>query len=170
MFQTGDMAILSGYGICRVTAVGHPKSAGADSKREYYTLVPEADGGTVHIPIDMEAEKLRHPMTRAEAMALIDSIPTVKVPRLKERTRLQRYKNTMAEGSPAELLRMIMEIHALDKTKAKGKGMTASDYLYRDAEKQLLSEMALALECTVEEVPAIIQDSIAAKAERGDKK
>lgn len=165
MFNAGDWAVLSGYGICKVVSIGHPNSTGANATREYYTLVPQLDGGTVHIPVDMEGEKLRHPMTRAEAMALIDSIPRIRISSAKDKTRLQRYKNTVADGTPAQLLQMIMEIYNNEKSR-KGKGMTASDYVFRDAEQQLLSEMALALECKVEDVPSIIQSSITAKAEK----
>lgn len=170
MFSTGDWAVLSGYGICKVISIGHPKSTGADASREYYTLSPMIDGGTVYVPVDMAGEKLRQPMTRTEALALIDSIPRITVPKTKDRARLQRYKSTMADGTPAEMLKMIMEIYSLENSKGKNKGMTSTGYVFRDAEKLLLSEMALALDCEEAEVPAIIQSSITAKAERGDRK
>ena len=38
MLNPGDYAIVSGYGVCRISSVGHPSLPAADPARNYYTL------------------------------------------------------------------------------------------------------------------------------------
>ena len=149
---------MNGYGICKVLSIGHPQLRNADPEKLYYTLSPSGDGGYVHVPV--ETESIRPVISEAEARALIESIPDRKVSAYKGRDRMLRYKSTLKDGSLEDLMLMVMEIYQTDVS-AKGKRGFAHDSAFREGEKRLNEELALALGVKAEDVHEIIADSVA---------
>ena len=77
MYQIGDLIVYGGTGVCRVEKVEAPKLKGTDGKRQYYTLKPLYQDGTICIPVDTKVF-MRPVISREEAEKLIDAIPEVK--------------------------------------------------------------------------------------------
>ncbi len=163
MFRIGDYVVRRGYGICRIEAIGHP-SVRKDVEREYYTLRPIDDSGLLHVPVDASEDMLRAVISKDEAIALIDGIPSMKISKgTNDRLRTARYKEAIDSGSLKELLNMIKEIYEKNKsTILKGKGIASVNEgkLFTEAEGMFTSEIALALGCKASDVPAYISEHI----------
>lgn len=159
MFNIGDSVVMNGYGICTVAAIGHPELRNADPEKLYYTLSPSGEAGYVHVPVD--SQSIRPVISAAEARALIASIPERKVSVNRSRDRQLRYKSTLKDGSPEDLMLMVMEIYQTELSQAKGKRAFSQDTAFREGEKRLNEELALALGVKAEEVHSIIEKSIA---------
>ena len=158
MFNVGDAVVMNGYGICKVVSIGHPGLRNADPEKLYYTLTPSGEAGFVHVPVDSAA--IRPVISEAEARALIQSIPDRKVSAYRGRDRMLRYKSTLKDGSLEDLMLMVMEIYQTDAL-SKGKRAFTQDSAFREGEKRLNEELALALGVKEEDVHGIIADSVA---------
>ena len=110
MYNPGDYAVVSRYGVCRVDSVGHPSLSCADPSIDYYTLSPVNEDCMIYIPCNISEERIRPVIAKEQALSLIRSIPTIKTRKGKDKRRLLRYKEAMASGRPDALLPVIMEI------------------------------------------------------------
>ncbi len=161
MYNSGDYAVVSGSGVCRVDSVGRLSIPGADPDKEYYTLRPVDDNCVLHIPADISDERMRPIITREQAISLIKSIPNVTISKKKDNQRLARYKEILADGKPDALLNVVIEIYqlnadSLEKGKPIGKMTEAS--IFREAEFLFNSEISKAIGCEPAEVPGVIQN------------
>ena len=165
MYNSGDYAVVSGSGVCRVDSVGRLSIPGADPDKEYYTLRPVDDNCVLHIPADISDERMRPIITRNQAISLIKNIPNVTISKKKDNQRLARYKEILADGKPEALLNVVIEIYQLNADSlAKGKPiekMTEAS-IFRDAEFLFNSEISKAIGCEPSEVPEVIQNILSA--------
>ena len=76
MFSVGDKIIYGENGVCTVESIGPLTMAGAPKDKLYYYLSPLIGSGTYFAPVDSGAY-MRPVMSRAEAEALIDSMPGI---------------------------------------------------------------------------------------------
>ena len=76
MFSVGDKIIYGENGVCTVESIGPLSMAGASKDKLYYYLSPLIGSGTYFAPVDSGAY-MRPVMSRAEAEALIDSMPGI---------------------------------------------------------------------------------------------
>ena len=163
MLNPGDYAIVSGYGVCRISSVGHPSLPAADPARNYYTLDSVLDNGTVHIPCDTSEEQMRPVISKEKAFSLLSGIPSMKIKRNRDKTRLIRYNNAINDGRPEALLPVIMEIYQLHSSSiSKGKpicNVTEASML-REAERLFNSEIGQALGCEASAVPDFIKSTL----------
>lgn len=170
MLNPGDYAIVSGYGVCRISSVGHPSLPAADPARNYYTLDSVHDNGTVHIPCDTSEEQMRPVISKEKALSLLSGIPSMKIKRNRDKTRLIRYNNAINDGRPEALLPVIMEIYQGNIEEIK-KGKPIRNYteatIFRKAEEMLNEELSIAMGCRPDDVTGIIRNVVetARKAE-----
>lgn len=165
MYNSGDYAVVSGSGVCRVDSVGHLSIPSADPAKEYYTLKPINDNCVLHIPFDISNERMRPIITKEQAIALIRNIPHVVVDKKKDNQRLARYKEGLANGKPEVLLKIVIEIYQRNADSiAKGKpiGKMTEASIFRDAEFLFNSEISKAFGCEPSEVPEVIQNILSA--------
>ena len=159
MFRSGDYAVVSGYGVCYVDSVGHPKLSCADPAKNYYTLNHVSEKCTIYIPCDAD-DRIRPIITKGKAISLIKAIPVMRVKRGKDKHRVVRYREALADGRPEALLPIIMEIYeanssSLGNGRPIGNATEAS--IFREAEMLFNSELAYALGCYASDVPKIIE-------------
>lgn len=163
MFNPGDCAVVSRYGVCRIDSVGHPSLSWADPAVDYYTLRPLREDCVIHIPCNTSSGHLRPVITDVQALDLIKSIPSIRISKVKDKHRMQRYKEVVASGNPAMLLPVIMEILHLNEDRIqKGRpisGVTEAS-LFREAETLFNSEMGQALGCSPSDVPGVINEVV----------
>ncbi len=160
MYNPGDYAVVSRYGVCRIVSVGHPSLSCADPSVDYYTLRPLREDCVIHIPCSISSEHLRPVITEEQALDLIKSIPAIRIKRIKDRQRTQRYREAVASGNPAMLLPVIMEIWQLNEyTIRKGRPISrvTEATIFKEAEMMFNSEMGHALGCSAADVPGVIR-------------
>ena len=76
MFSVGDKIIYGESGVCTVDRIETLDIGGAQKGKLYYQLSPLVGSGTLFVPVD-SGVYMRHVMSREEAEALIDAIPSI---------------------------------------------------------------------------------------------
>ncbi|MDD6233251.1 MAG: CarD family transcriptional regulator [Frisingicoccus sp.] len=164
MYKIGDYIVKNGNGVCRVDNVMHLDMSGIDKNRLYYLLVPiDDENGKVYLPVDTSAQQLRKVMTSKEAYDLIAKIPDIQeISIANDKSREQRYKETIKNIEPESLLRIIKTTYLRKKERLEqGKKNTAADEYYLTlAKKHLFSELCLVLGKDKEEVHNLIVDAV----------
>ena len=169
MFQTGDMVVYGQLGLCRVVAVGVP-SFSPDRSRLYYTLDPVRQQGTVFVPTDSPVF-LRPAMTKAEAEAIIDMIPSIRADvcsnaNMQQLT--QFYSNKLSSHRCEDLICLIASIYTKKQQRSKVNrriGSVDESYLKR-AESLFHGEFAYALGIPEESVSDYISARIRKQTRR----
>ena len=150
MFRIGEKIVYGGSGVCLVQDITTVDIRGVDKNRLYYILKPLYHDGIIRIPVDNEKVFMRPMITRQEAEALIDMIPTVKADACNEKNPgLLRghYQEYLGSFDCADLIELTMSIYAKKKDAAQQKkklGSTDERYMKR-AEELLFGELAAAL-------------------------
>ena len=171
MYNPGDYAVVSRYGVCRIDSVGHPSLPCADPSVDYYTLRPLREDCVIHIPCSISSEHLRPVITEDQALDLIKSIPAIRIRKVKDRQRTQRYKEAVDSGNPAMLLPVIMEIWQLNEdTVRKGRPISriTEATIFREAEMIFNCEIGHALGCSAADVPGVIRRMVKTAAAAQD--
>ena len=78
MFQPGELLIYGSTGVCRVLSIDQRQDYvnGVKQNRLYYQLKPLHQVGTIYTPVDNDKVVMRPVISREDAEALIDAIPT----------------------------------------------------------------------------------------------
>jgi len=113
MYQVGEYLIYGFEGICRVEAIGHPKMAGVDRQKLYYTLMPLSGSGAIFTPIDTGAF-MRTPIERTEAVALLadlEKLPLYTELPAESRTIFSYYQEVLQTHDCREILRLYKTLY-----------------------------------------------------------
>ena len=76
MFSVGEKIIYGENGVCTVEQIAPLSLSGSDKDKLYYQLSPYVGSGTYYAPVDSTAF-MRPVISRDEALALIDSMPSI---------------------------------------------------------------------------------------------
>ena len=113
MFETGEMIVYGGEGVCVVEDIGSPNVSGANKDRLYYTLSPLYRTGRVFAPVDTPVF-MRPVISRDEAIDLIRTMPKV-TGELYENSNLrfltEHYQQTIQSYSCAGLVKLIKDVY-----------------------------------------------------------
>ena len=157
MYQKGELIAYGGTGVCRVVDVVARKPSRTEPERMYYVLEPLYQTGTITTPVDNGKVATRPVITRDQAMALIDQIPTIQ-PEVYYNQNLQQlenhYKTRMEDHDCMSLLRLTMSTYQkkVEREEKKLKfGAVDRRYMER-AENLLFGELAVALGITRDSV------------------
>lgn len=155
MFAPGELIYCGRRGVCRVEGIDEIDG------RSYYHLEPLYYTCTIYTPVDGKVF-MRPVMTRAEAEALIELIPNVEAPPVQSkamRELTERYQAKINTHEAAELLAMLMSIHAKkQQLQMEKKKLGAIDERFmKEGEALLFGELAAALDLQPQEVPRYIQ-------------
>ncbi len=162
MFEKGNYVMSATNGICEIADAVTMNMSGTN--KEYFLLVPvEEKTAKVYIPVDAADNRIRRVLTREEAWAIIDEIPSIEetwVDNDKERERI--YKEAIASKEPKRLIGIIKTLYRRKKERMDaGKKCTAIDERYfKLAESQLHAELAFALGEEKQNIKQIIIDHI----------
>lgn len=164
MFQKDDMVRYGAHSVCRVEDITVKDFNGAAV--EYYVLRPVYnDTSTIYVPAHNHAltEKMRKVLSEGEIQALIHAMPHEESIWIDdEEARRERYREILAGGDRAELIRMIKALyHHQCEQQAKGRRLHMSDdRFFKEAEKMLHEEFALVLGIPKEQVLSYILEQL----------
>ena len=165
MFQAGDMIIYGRMGVCRVEGIEDREG------QPYYRLVTLYQKCTILTPVNGRIF-MRLVLTREEADALIDSIPSVHVAPVEcraVRELTERYLDSMNTCDAAELLAMTMSIYAKKKRAEEDnrKFGAVDERFLREGEAVLYAELGVSLGIPPKEVPKYLRRRLAGKTGDG---
>ena len=157
MYAIGEYLVHPGQGVCRVEDV----TQGAQA---VYQLLPVGKRHPVHISFPVANEgRLRPILSRDEAQRLIDEYPTIQVEEYRARNNSleeEHYKNEMRQGSCRDSVRIVKTFRArmADLSSRNKKPPVAYERILKEARERSLSELAVALGCTPEDVAVLFQE------------
>lgn len=165
MFQTGELLVYGTTGVCRVEGVTRLDQTGPNKHRQYYVLKPLFQDGVIYSPVDHQKVPIRPLITREEANALIDLIPTLRVEACRAPTLQalsQHYQSVVHSNSCKELLELMMSIYAKrQQAEAQNRHLGIVDERYhKQAERLLHGELSAALDIPFDEVPHYISQRL----------
>ena len=173
MFQIGDLILYGGTGVCQVTKITRPNIPGVDKTKLYYVLSPLYQDGSIYTPVDNPKVFMRPILSKQEANALIDKIPSLQIesfhsPVLSELS--QHYNKALSSHQCSDLVELTMSIYAKRQTaqEQKKKFGTVDEKYMKRAEELLFGELAAALGIQKEDVPSYISTRVAAHTEGSD--
>ena len=156
MFSVGDKIIYGENGVCTVESIGPLSMAGASKDKLYYYLSPLIGSGTYFAPVDSGAY-MRPVMSRAEAEALIDSMPGIQ-PAICTDNRFNHvdafYKELFKQHSCEALVSIVKGLRSrISDRKTKSSRAEAT---MKRAKDILHGELSVALEIDVKDVEGYI--------------
>ena len=160
MFQPGELVVYGSTGVCRVIVVTTPNISGIDRNKQYYHLKPLHQDGFIYCPAENPKVSIRPVISRDEALALIDLIPTMEADACHAplQALTQRYQTAVRSNDCRDLIEMMMSIYAKRRqAEAQNRRLGMVDERYmKQAERLLHGELAAALDIPFEDVPAYI--------------
>jgi len=161
LFSLGDKIVYSFDGVFTVSEYASSPIDRNDT-RQFYVLRPVHGpaGNIIMTPVDNERAKMRPVMSREEAFAFIDSIPSIEILTVeREKNRRDVYRATLEEANPESLVRIIKTVSVRRKELAKiKKRPSESDNDYEKKAKHCLyGELAIALEIPLDDVERFIE-------------
>lgn len=161
MFQPGELLVYGTTGVCRVEEIATPDLTRADRGRRYYLLKPLYQDGVIYAPVDSDKVPVRPVISREEAEALIDLIPSIRAEACHAPTMqalAQHYQSAVRSHDCRELLELTMSIYLKQRQAEAQKrrlGMVDERYM-KQAERLLHGELSAALGIPLEEVQPYI--------------
>ena len=157
MYSVGEKIIYGENGVCTVSKIAPLEMSGAVSERLFYHLEPLIGSGVYYAPVDSGAF-MRPLITRDEAEALIDSIPSI-APAVCHDNRFNHvdafYKELFRQHSCEALVAIVKGLH-LRMSEKKTKSSRAELTMKR-AKEMLHGELSVALDMELSEVDAYIR-------------
>ena len=161
MFQTGDLVVYGATGVCRVEEITCPGGTGADRNRRFYLLKPLQQDCVIYTPVDNAKVPMRPVISREEAEALIDLIPSIRAeayhgPTLQALA--QHYQSAVRSHDCRDLVELMMSIYAKRRQAEAQKrrlGMVDERFM-KQAERLLYGELSVALDIPFDQVEPYI--------------
>lgn len=161
MFQPGELLVYGTTGVCRMEGITRLDQTGPNKNKQYYVLKPLFQDGVIYSPVDHQKVPIRSVITREEADALIDLIPTLQVEACRAPTLQalsQYYQTAIRSHDCKDLMELMMSLY-IKRQQAEAQnrhlGMVDERYM-KQAERLLHGEFSAALGIPFEEVPDYI--------------
>lgn len=159
MYSVGDYLVHPGQGVCQVRDV-------TSGPQAVYQLLPIGKRHPVHISFPVANEgRLRPVLSRAEARQIIEDYPTIEVESFQARNNSleeEHYRNEMRQGSCRDSVRIVKTFRAriAELSSRNKKPPVAYERILKEASERSCSELAVALDCTPEDVVVLFQRSM----------
>ena len=164
MFEIGDKIIYGENGVCIVEKIAPLEIQGAPQDKLYYYLRPFIGSGTYFTPVDSNAF-MRPVISRAEAEALIDSIPAIE-PAICHDSRFNHveafYKELFRQHTNEALVALIKGLR--ERMGDKKNKSSRTEATMKRAKDILHGELAIALGIELSEVEDYIISHIGAES------
>ena len=166
MFRIGDYVYYASGGVCLVSDICYAPLSGMPRDRQYYVLRPAGGADDVmYVPVNSDAVFMRELMSRDEAEALLARFGEIQV--LEEpnaKALREKYVEAMRRHDPVEWVRVIKtvsgRIRRLER-QSRNQRISDTERSYgEDAKRYLYTELAIALECSFEEMRASMKEQI----------
>ena len=158
MLKQGDVVVYKCKGMYEVQKIGTLDFGFVDRKKQYYTLQSmDNDRAKVYSPVD-ENTNIRRPMTKEEAMTLIENVEAVETLWIQnEKMREQEYKKCIATYEPECWVQVLKTLYS--RTRKRG-SITSMDKKYQQLlEHVLYAELSYILGIPESEVEAFIMQN-----------
>lgn len=164
MYQIGEQLVYGIHGVCRVTDLEKRTTSGATAV--YLVLEPVGQSGSkfyipTHNPVAMA--KLSSILTREQMLELFASDEVREDGWVRDESqRKQHYRNLIASGDRKKLLQMVCTLYRHKQTQVSaGRKVHACDENFlRDAEKLLVSEVAVVLNMEWEAARSYLKEKL----------
>lgn len=170
MFEKGTFIVYGNTGVCEIKDITTINVKGAPKDKLYYILSPRHHKESkIFTPVDSDKTIMRLVLTKEEADALINDIPSIEELWVSnDKLREEKYKETMRSCQCKDWIKIIKTLYLRREERiAQGKKTTAMDEKYlRMAEENLYSELSLALGMPKEEIEGYIARRIAEMEEK----
>lgn len=166
MYKKGDYIVYGNAGVYKVEDITTLKGISyAEKNKEYYVLKPAFSSGVVYYPVDSDKVFTRHIITKEEAEKIIALIPEIKVETKdfdSTNELSEYYKSIISNHNCKDLVELLMTIYKKKEiaSEQKRKLWQVDEVYQKQAEIQLYSEFAVALNIDISEVEAYIQEKI----------
>lgn len=159
MYQIGDMIIYGSTGVCEVLELTTPDFE-KDKSKLYYALKPRYQDGVIFTPVDTKVF-IRPVITKKEADALIDKIPTMEAEAYHNKAlrELEEHYNVYLKSHDCgDLIELVMSIYTKrkDLVSQHRKFGAVDERFMKRAEDLLYGEFAVALGIDKNEVGSYI--------------
>lgn len=159
MLKVGDFIVYKRY-VCKVIEIKEKQYLNKD----YYILSPITDESLkISIPVDNSSKLIRKPMSKKEALNLINSIPNISViSDVSDRLLEYEYKELLYSGNNEDLIKIIKTTYIRNDNRIEsGKKVSEKDKSYfNKAESILYSELSVSLNMTYDETKKFVQDKV----------
>lgn len=159
--QIGDLIMHGTAGVCRVE--GETTMDGAEGK--YYILCPlYVKNATFYTPMNSSKIKMRPVMSREDALALIESMPSIEPMVFRGMNeQKQRSAEVLKSGDSVQLVSLTKTIYNhRSRRSSVGKKIGSNDAaVLKKAETLLFGELATALEIPFEQVTGFVEQKLA---------
>jgi CarD family transcriptional regulator len=179
MYGIDELIMYSNMGVCRVVATKPGDQMGIGREGLYYILEPLYQKCTVCVPVDAKQVFMRPIISKDEAEALIELIPSIQAKKFHssdQRVLEEHYKARLKTHSCRDLIELTMSLYEKTQTAEKeSRKVGVIDLRFMQlAEDQLFGELGAALGIEKDAVRAYIADRIekqqAPKRKLGHKK
>lgn len=163
MYQAETYVIYGNMGVCRIAGI-EELSFGKGGKKKHYVLEPQAQHGTIFIPVDTGVF-MRPVISKEEADRLIDMIPSIRAEAFMSRDMKElagHYSTKLGTHECEDLIEMTMSIYAKKQYREAQKqkfGVVDENYM-KKAEDLLFSEFAVALGIPRDEIRGYIESRL----------
>jgi len=160
MFSVGDHIVYGENGVCTISKIAPLEMQGASREKLYYYMTPLLGSGTYFTPVESGAY-MREVMSRDEALAFIDSIPSIE-PAICNDNRFNHvdafYRELFKKHSCEALVSVVKGL-SLRMSDKKSKSSRAELTMKR-AKDILHGELSVALDIRIDEVENYIAERV----------
>lgn len=169
LYNKGDLIVYGSTGVCRVEDVG-PAKGSKDKSKLFYQLKPLFGSCVIYTPVEGGKVFMRPVISRSEANALIDSMPSLSTEAYHNRVISQlsgHYEEILKSHDCRQLAGMLVSLHhkKLELEQRKRKFGLVDERFMKRGEELLHGELSVALDVGVDEVPGYISQRLSAQAE-----
>lgn len=164
MFEVDDYVVYGNNGVCRIVEITTMDLRGVSSDKLYYRLSPvENASSRVFVPVDNEKIVMRRMLTKEEALALIEKVPSIEpVVVCEDKFREDVYKEAVNSLEPEKWFQVIKTLYLRKKERlAQGKKNTSMDERYQKVlENFIHGELSVVLNIPKSEIKSIIGEKL----------
>lgn len=166
MFGIDEYVYYASGGVCRISDIQYAPLDGMPADKQYYVMHSLHDpSGVIYVPVNSQTVFLRRLLSREEASALIERIPSI-APIEEPNAKVLRgkYIETMRRHDPEEWVRVIKTVYrrtqALAAVSHSQRISDTERSFAEDAKKYLYTELSLALDVPVKEMEDYIRSHV----------
>lgn len=172
MFQIGESVVYGTTGVCTISAIGPLSMHGIDRKKQYYTLQPLHQEGSVYVPADGEKLKtMRYPLNRQQAEELLEQIPSIapcEIQHFNYKQRTDAFSAALHENNCVSLVGVIKAVSQRRQHFREKQQYNVDNNFLKRAMNLLCGELSYALDIPFEEMRTRVENTVqeAIRAER----
>ncbi len=164
MFAKGEYVICGNKGVCMVDDITTVHMEGIDSNKLFYLLKPVySKTSTIYVAVDNKTPSIRKILTREEALAFIDTIPSIGFLYIKDDKNGETvYKESFQKNDIVELVKIIKTsyLRGNERIKQGRKIVAVDEKYYKMACEYLFSELSVCLDIDREEIENDVLEKI----------